>query len=620
MRIRRGRATVTRERHPHDASRPLGRPGKAAGAASVPGSQETCLQPATPKTPSARRGASVAHHPPGLPGRRLRGRPGDRPRRPRRSTPSSASRGPPPTSSPESAIPIEGAGTATVFDSQFAPVDVSRAIRVLAALPRDLGHRARPRLHVLPRLQRGAGREDRRRRRTPARPAGSTGSTTSRPPSARAPLALKQGDSVLWYYGAADGARELDVTPSSDRVSTGASFTVDGDELRRRRRRGSRAPARRCATARPPRRPTAPGRATFVAQGAGTQTVSATRAGDIRSAARSVCSFGARPDGLQPARPAAAPRASRRPRTTTSPPAAASSSRASEAPTAPCAAIRGVAGPDRSDVAGVEVALAKRVGTLCRFRARSGGLTTPRACTARLYVRSPQRRRQLDPAGRQGPVARHLEGLEPRDRRSRQPRGRRPRARQHRDVPRRAPPADEAPGAHRARAGHPRRRRPPRGGGEHRRGRPRRARRPGCPPTRAGPRPASRPTPSWPSAPPAGRRPRCAAACDALARVAPAYAVHGGRGRQGGHGRRGRAPRSGPARRGQLSEAHHRAATRADATEPPPTTRRSRCWRCGPRAAPHPAPPSGRRSRHAAAGAGTSRSRAAATRSTPPRS
>jgi hypothetical protein len=49
-------------------------------------------------------------------------------------------------------------------------------------------------------------------------------------------------------------------------------------------------------------------------------------------------------------------------------------------------AIRGVAGPDRSDVARVEVALARRVGTLCRFRARSGGLTAPRPCSRQLFV------------------------------------------------------------------------------------------------------------------------------------------------------------------------------------------------------------------------------------------
>jgi hypothetical protein len=51
-------------------------------------------------------------------------------------------------------------------------------------------------------------------------------------------------------------------------------------------------------------------------------------------------------------------------------------------------AIRGVAGPDRSDVARVEVALARRVGTQCRFRARSGGLTAPRPCSRQLYLRA----------------------------------------------------------------------------------------------------------------------------------------------------------------------------------------------------------------------------------------
>jgi hypothetical protein len=49
-------------------------------------------------------------------------------------------------------------------------------------------------------------------------------------------------------------------------------------------------------------------------------------------------------------------------------------------------ALRGLAGPDRSDVAGVQVALAQRVGTQCRFRAASGGWTAPRACAQQLYV------------------------------------------------------------------------------------------------------------------------------------------------------------------------------------------------------------------------------------------
>jgi hypothetical protein len=50
--------------------------------------------------------------------------------------------------------------------------------------------------------------------------------------------------------------------------------------------------------------------------------------------------------------------------------------------------VSGVAGPDRSDVAKVEVSLARRVGTQCRFRTKTGSLTAPRACTARLYLKA----------------------------------------------------------------------------------------------------------------------------------------------------------------------------------------------------------------------------------------
>src|SRR5690606_19790974 len=134
------------------------------------------------------------------------------------------------------------------------------------------------------------------------------------------------------------------------------------------------------------------GRATLVAQGEGTRAVTATRAGDIRSAARPVCSFTSDPavcnmpadapaaggaatgggggpgDRVAPGSRITAPRIGRRHRTVR--------------------VIRGVAGPDRSDIARVDVALARRVGTQCRFRARSGGLTRPRPCSRPLFVRA----------------------------------------------------------------------------------------------------------------------------------------------------------------------------------------------------------------------------------------
>ena len=285
---------------------------------------------------------------------------------------------------PESAIPIEGSGTAQVFDDAFAPVDVSRAsafwqlFRATASTGLGLGFTYFPSFNSVL-VQRigsdanagGAGWQYRVDHVAP--PVGASDTT------------LAQGDRVLWYYGGADGARELDVAPSSDRVSTGAPFTVAVTSYGQD---GAAAPGAGAsvrygsavATA------DAAGTATFVAQAPGTQAVTASRAGDIRSPARAVCSFAGDPTvcNLPPA-----------------PAAAAAGAGAGAAAVAPgsrisfprlggvvvsARAIRGTAGPDRSDVARVEVALARRVGTLCRFRSRSGGLSAPRACRQRSYL------------------------------------------------------------------------------------------------------------------------------------------------------------------------------------------------------------------------------------------
>ena len=291
----------------------------------------------------------------------------------------------------ESLIPIEGTGTATVYDSAFAPAHVSRAsafwqlYRATSSTGLGLGFQYYPSFNSIFVTTIGADAS-----------AGSAGwqyrVNHVAPPVGASDKALAQGDRVLWYYGGSDGARELDLTPSSDRVSSGTGFTVtvtsyDAD--------GGGAPAAGAAVKYGSASATTDetGRATFIAQGAGTQVVSATRAGDIRSPARGVCSFAGDPTICNlPPTPAAPP----------SPPAPALTVAApggdSVAPGSRIAfpligrrqssvrAIRGTAGPDRSDVAGVEVALAKRVGTQCRFRARSGGLSKPRSCAQRAYL------------------------------------------------------------------------------------------------------------------------------------------------------------------------------------------------------------------------------------------
>ncbi len=287
---------------------------------------------------------------------------------------------------PESAIPIEGEGTATVFDSQFQSVDVSRAsafwqlYRATSATGLGLSFTYFPAFTSV--LVDKVGSD------ANAGTAGWQFRVNHVGPSVGADAtALKQGDSVLWYYGAADGARELDALPSADRVAAGTSFTV---KVTSYGADGAAAPGtgavvrygQASATA------GADGQVSFVAQGAGTQAVSATRAGDIRSAARGVCAFAGDPSVCNlPAQAAPGGAAAGATGDTVAPGSRVTFPRLGGRAAA-VRGITGVAGPDRSDVAAVEVALARRVGTQCRFRTKSGSLTAPRSCTARLYLKA----------------------------------------------------------------------------------------------------------------------------------------------------------------------------------------------------------------------------------------
>ncbi len=283
---------------------------------------------------------------------------------------------------PESAIPIEGSGTATVFDTAFTPVNVSRAsafwqlYRATSSTGLGLGFEFFPAFSAV--LVQRIG---------PDANSGAVGWQYRvghvAPPVGADQRPLAQDESVLWYYGASDGARELDVAPSSDRVAAGAGFGVavtsyaaDGTAQPGAGATVTYGGATAVADA--------AGRASFVAQAAGTRAVSATRAGDIRSAARQVCSFAGDPAVCNlPA--AAAPAAGGLGGDTVAPGSRITHPRiGGRSPRV--LAVRGVAGPDRSDVARVEVAVARRVGTQCRFRARSGGLTAPRACSRPLYL------------------------------------------------------------------------------------------------------------------------------------------------------------------------------------------------------------------------------------------
>lgn len=191
---------------------------------------------------------------------------------------------------------------------------------------------------------------------------------------------LAAGDEVLWFHGGFAGARDLDVAPSADRLAHGTSFTVSvvsHDES------GTPAPAAGATVTYGAAQATADaqGRATFIAQGTGVVGVRATRAGDIRSAIRNVCSYDADPTicNLPPASPAdtgpVAP-----PAADTAAPGSAVRVPALRSTRAAVRSLAGTAGPDRSDIARVEVSAGLRVGTLCRFRTAAGRLTAARDC------------------------------------------------------------------------------------------------------------------------------------------------------------------------------------------------------------------------------------------------
>lgn len=281
---------------------------------------------------------------------------------------------------PESAIPIEGTGTATVFDKNFASVDVSRSSAFWQVYRATQSTGLGLTFEYFP-----AFTASQIQRIGPDAGAGSVGwqfrvNHVSSQVGADA-TTLPQGASVLWYYGGLDAVRELDVAPSSDRVSKGTAFTVAVTSYSEtgEAQPGAGATVRygqSTATA------DAAGAATFIAQGNGTQPVSATRAGDIRSAARNVCSFDADPTVCSlPATPAAVPADA----DTIAPGSRITAPRIGGRYTV-LKTVTGTTGADRSDVKSVDVALALRVGTQCRFRTRTGSLTPPRSCTRRLFL------------------------------------------------------------------------------------------------------------------------------------------------------------------------------------------------------------------------------------------
>lgn len=219
--------------------------------------------------------------------------------------------------------------------------------------------------------------------------AAQVGADTVRPPA---------GSRVVWAFVADSEARELDLSVSPDVVERGRDFEV---AVRSYAVDGTATPATGASVvyAGVTRTADSAGRVTFTAQGSGRQAVTATRGAEVRSPARTVCSTAGDPSvcGLTAAAPAAAPSAAPAPVAVpvgtvagAPPDVVAPGSRITfpvlgRAGAAP-AAVLGTAGPDRSDVARVDVALARRVGTQCRFMGPRGGLGAVTACTSRRWL------------------------------------------------------------------------------------------------------------------------------------------------------------------------------------------------------------------------------------------
>ncbi len=195
---------------------------------------------------------------------------------------------------------------------------------------------------------------------------------------------LKAGDVATWAFVSDFNARELNLVVSSDKVAQGRSFDVTVTSVDNA---GVAVAAAGAVVTYGDQVVTvdALGKASLPATGLGVKPVSATRTGDVRSQARAVCSYGADPAvcNLPPAPPTPVVT----PGTAdTVAPGSAISFPASGRRYQVVRALRGSAGPDRSDIATVDVAIARRVGTLCRFMGPRGGFGEPTSCAQRRLI------------------------------------------------------------------------------------------------------------------------------------------------------------------------------------------------------------------------------------------
>jgi hypothetical protein len=196
-------------------------------------------------------------------------------------------------------------------------------------------------------------------------------------------VTLAAGDRVSWSFVADFEARELDLAVSRDKLTQGQTFDVT---VRSFDNSGAGVPAAGATVVYGDQSAVADagGNATLVATGSGVKLVSATRAGEVRSQARAVCAYADDPTACDlPPAPVTPP-----------PPGLLDTVAPGSEVLFPISgrryravrALRGSAGPDRSDIARVNVAIARRVGTLCRFMGPRGGFAAPRSCAERRFL------------------------------------------------------------------------------------------------------------------------------------------------------------------------------------------------------------------------------------------
>ncbi len=213
---------------------------------------------------------------------------------------------------------------------------------------------------------------------------------------------LKPNDSVVWAFTSDFNARELDIEVSGDRFAQGTPFTVavHSHDPNAAPTVGP-APAAGAVVTYGGQQATAgaDGRVTFRAVGSGVQPVVANRTGEVRSPARAVCSYTDDPTVCDlpaaqkpsaPTSPSTPPAPAPAPPTgilaDTVAPGSQITSQISGRRYTRVIAIVGRTGADRSDISRVEVAVARRVGTQCRYMGPRGAFGAVRACRTPRFV------------------------------------------------------------------------------------------------------------------------------------------------------------------------------------------------------------------------------------------